>query len=327
MHAPLPRSIGVYLGILQLVFALTWTVYIIYLPRLAAEVGISRSAVIIILLIDQAIFTITDFAMGMAADKVSRVLGKLGRLVIGITIISCLAFLALPFVAGTGPGAKVLFVTATAIWVITSSALRAPPLMLLGKYAPKSSIPMFSGLAMIGLGIAAALSPYLAVNLRDLDPRLPFVLASCVLVVTVLALAKVERMLASHAESVKTKTTSKVTKSGTGTKNSPLAIFAFAMLVLAIGFQVHFAFNSAPTYLKFTTASNLQWLMPVFWIGFCVAMLPASLLTKRYGGLRVISGAALMGATGALATHFAPDLSWLIIAQLVAGAAWGGSFS
>ena len=37
---------GVYLAILQLVFTLGWTVYVIYLPRLAAQVGIAPTAVI-----------------------------------------------------------------------------------------------------------------------------------------------------------------------------------------------------------------------------------------------------------------------------------------
>ena len=54
---------GVYLAFLQLVFTLGWTVYAIYLPKLAAEVGIAPAAVILILMLDQAIFTITDTAM------------------------------------------------------------------------------------------------------------------------------------------------------------------------------------------------------------------------------------------------------------------------
>ena len=69
---------GVYLAILQLVFTLGWTVYVIYLPRLAAQVGIAPTAVILILMLDQAIFTITDTAMGIAADKIAPLVGRLG---------------------------------------------------------------------------------------------------------------------------------------------------------------------------------------------------------------------------------------------------------
>jgi hypothetical protein len=62
---------GVYLAVLQLVFTLGWTTYVIYLPKLAADVGIAPAAVILILMLDQAIFTVTDTAMGIAADKIA----------------------------------------------------------------------------------------------------------------------------------------------------------------------------------------------------------------------------------------------------------------
>src|SRR5712672_3751558 len=94
---------GVYLAVLQLVFTLGWTTYVIYLPKLAAEVGIAPSAVILILMLDQAIFTITDTAMGIAADKIAPIVGRLGAFVGALTALSCLAFVALPFMAGTGP--------------------------------------------------------------------------------------------------------------------------------------------------------------------------------------------------------------------------------
>ena len=44
---------GAYLAFLQFVFALGWTTYVIYLPKLAAEVGIATSAVILVLMLDQ----------------------------------------------------------------------------------------------------------------------------------------------------------------------------------------------------------------------------------------------------------------------------------
>src|SRR3954470_9452237 len=54
---------GGYLAVLQLVFTLGWTTYVIYLPKLAAQAGIAPGTVILILMLDQAIFTITDTAM------------------------------------------------------------------------------------------------------------------------------------------------------------------------------------------------------------------------------------------------------------------------
>ena len=43
---------GLYLAVLQLVFTLGWTTYVIYLPKLAAEVGIAPTAVIFILMLE-----------------------------------------------------------------------------------------------------------------------------------------------------------------------------------------------------------------------------------------------------------------------------------
>src|SRR5215510_15724660 len=96
---------GIYLAFLQLVFTLGWTTYVIYLPKLAAEVGIAPTAVILILMLDQAIFTITDTAMGIAADRVAALVGRLGVFVGVLTALSCAAFVALPFVAGFGTAA------------------------------------------------------------------------------------------------------------------------------------------------------------------------------------------------------------------------------
>src|SRR5438132_13364642 len=90
---------GVYLAVLQLVFTLGWTTYVIYLPKLAAEVGIAPGTVILLLMLDQAIFTVTDTAMGIAADRVAKLVGRLSMFVGVLTAISCAAFVALPFVA------------------------------------------------------------------------------------------------------------------------------------------------------------------------------------------------------------------------------------
>src|SRR6476659_396132 len=177
---------GVYLAILQLVFTLGWTTYVIYLPKLAAEVGIAPTAVILILMLDQAIFTIADTAMGMAADRIARHVGRLGLFVALVTAISCAAFVALPFVAGSGHAAQGWFIALIVVWSITSSALRAPPLTLLGKYRARPEVPFLAALALLGYGVAGAVSPYLGVVLREHDARLPFVISSAVLLLTAL---------------------------------------------------------------------------------------------------------------------------------------------
>ena len=63
--------------------------------------------------------------------------------------------------------------------------------------------------------------------------------------------------------------------------------------------------------------------MPVFWIGFGVAMIPGSALCKRFGTLQVMSVSAVLGALGAYASVSAGSLDMLIAAQVVTGGAWG----
>src|SRR5687768_10532681 len=176
MATHVPHRIGVYLAVVQFFFTLTWTVYVIYLPKLAAQAGISKEAVVYILIADQIIFVAMDYAMGVAADRMSKVVGKLSYIVLTVTLGSCLAFLLLPFAAPQG--AAWLFLLLTIAWTVSSSALRAPPLVLVGKYAAQPSVPWLSALSLFGLGLAGAISPYLTIVLRDLDPRLPFVISS-----------------------------------------------------------------------------------------------------------------------------------------------------
>lgn len=307
---------GWYLAVLQLFFALCWTIYVIYLPKLAAAAGIAPKAIIVVLMLDQAIFTVCDFFTGIATDKVTRVLGRLGVWVTAATALSCAAFLIMPLVAGLGTP---MLLAVIVVWTVTSSALRAPPLMLLGKYARKPSIPYLSALALLGTGIAGAMGPYLTITLRDIDPRIPFALASIVLMLVTLGMIIAERRLAAgpHASPVNPPVRS------FGTITTPAIVFALGMITLALGYQMHFAIDSAPLFLRFTNAASLQWLMPVFWIGFNISMFPAGIITNRLGGYTVMGGAALIGALAILAAHLAQDLGQMVVAQFAAGAAWG----
>jgi hypothetical protein len=307
---------GLYLAFLQLVFTLGWTTYVIYLPKLAAQVGIAPTAVILILMMDQAIFTVTDTTMGIAADRIATIVGRLGAFVGALTVLSCAAFVALPFVAGLGSSAKTYLIALIATWAVTSSALRAPPLILLGKHRAKPAIPFLSALALLGYGLAGAVSPYLGVVLRNVDARLPFIISSVVLLVTALALSRVERDVASEGVPVKPPEPAKPF-------GRVLVIFISAMVILALGYQLHFSINSEPVYLRFAKREDLQWLMPVFWIGFNVAMFPASIVVRHRGGLIVMGAAGLFGAAALLVAELAGDLSTLVIAQFVAGSAWG----
>lgn len=316
MTRTIPHRLGLYLAVVQFFFALTWTVYVIYLPKLAAQVGISGKQVLLILILDQLIFTIMDFSMGVMADRVARVVGRLSYVILGVTLASCLAFLLLPFVAPQG--SAVLFLALTILWTASSSVLRAPPLALLGKHAARPAVPWLSALTLFGLGVAAAVSPYLTVALREADPRLPFVLSTIALAAATLGIVWMERALADTSVAP-----APAASAGPPKPIQPIFGFLFAVVLLGLGFQVHFALNSAPLYLRHAPASDLAYLMPVFWVGFNLLLLPASFATRRWGGLAVMGLGGITGAIATLLALKAGNLALLVALQFIAGGAWG----
>jgi MFS family permease len=304
---------GALLAILQFAFALTWIVYVIYLPGLAAQAGIDKRYVPMILVMDQAIFIACDWAAGVYADRIARTFGRVGGTMAGITLVSCAAFIALPWIAPAAGVVPFLFVTV--LWSATSSALRAPPFVLMSRHTEPSRRSWVAGLYLLGLGIASALAPYLGLSLKQVDPRIPFAVASIGLAAVAVALA--------HAESSWMAPVVTEKPSGSGTASAAtMAAFVFAVLLFAIGFQVHFSINSAPSYQRFVEPGQLSQLMPVFWVGFNVAILPAIWLAKRYGATRVAAASGLIGAGAMIACTQAASLEALTIAQLVAGASW-----
>ncbi|MGJ5034385.1 MFS transporter [Bradyrhizobium sp. HKCCYLRH3059] len=312
-RAPAAARIGLHLALLQLVLTLLWTTYVIYLPKLAAQAGIAPSAVVLILMLDQAIFTLSDTAMGLAADRIGRAAARFGLFIGLLTAVSCAAFVALPFVAASaGPA---VFIGLIAIWALTSSVLRAPPLTLLGRHAARPAIPFLAALVMLGYGVAGAVSPYLGVILRDYDPRLPFVISSAVLLLTALGLSRIPQDSGRAAQAA-------AKLEPRPLRGLPL-LFIGAMVILALGYQLHFSINSSAFYLRFARPEDLSWLMPVFWIGFNLVLFPASVVVKHRGGLIVMGFAGLLGALAIVIAELAGALTVLIVAQFIAGAAWG----
>lgn len=306
--------VGIYFAAVQFLFVTCWTVYVIYLPQLAAQAGIEKKWVIYILMADQAIFTLMDFSIGVAADRVARTLGRLGRLLVVITAISCVAFLLLPMAAPSGSPA--LFMALIVVWAMTSSALRAPPMMLLGKYVPTPKLPWVSTLTLLGMGIAGASAPYLTVTLRGVDPRLPFALSSIALIVAVSAMLWAEKHLAGAAAAP---TLAKPAKKPVSTG---VVLFFAAVALLGLGFQAHFALNSAPLYLRFAKPAELDTLMPVFWVGFNLLIFPACRANERFGGSVVMAAGAIAGALTSVLAAAAPSLESLLVLQFFAGGAW-----
>ncbi len=317
-----PHAAAIYLALVQFLFTIGWSVYVIFLPKLLEQAGLPKTIAIWVLAADQVAFMLSDLVIGVWIDRVRTTLQRLGPTIVALTSISCLAFLLLPEAVRLEKGtAEVALVVALLVWTVTSSALRVPPLVILGNYTAKPRLPLVLALNLSGLALGGAISPYLGVVLRDLDPRLPFAISSIVLVATTAGLVWVERALAQSPDAPAADAP-KAPMHGSG----GAMLFFVAMAIAALGFQLHFFVNSAPNYLRFAKPGDLDMLMPVFWIGFNIAMFPAGALTKRYGTLHVMALAAVLGVVGIAGSILATNLSMLIAAQFIAGCAWGVVF-
>jgi hypothetical protein len=308
---PVIARAGVVLAVLQFAFALTWIVYAAFLPALAAQVGIARSAVPWILLADQAIFLVCDWLAGVFADRAGDAVVRLGRQIAAVALVSCAAFLALPLVAPAG-SAPVL-AAVVVVWSATSSMLRAPPLALAGRHASRPQRAWLAGAYSLGLAAAGAVAPYLGRVMVAVDPRIPFATTSLVVAAMVFVVTALPHGAAARTPRA-------------GAPGS-LAGLVAAVAVLAIGLQVHTSITSAAIYLRFAAPEALTDLQPIFWYGCAVAALPVAPLVRRAGGLAVMAGAAAAGACALAACALAGSLAAVIAAQVVAGLAWGAMLS
>lgn len=306
------RALAVYIGVVQFFFAVTWTVYVVYLPQLVEQAGIARSWVPWILVADQLVFALVDIATGFWVDRVRHSIARLGPRILAVSVLSGVAFVALPLLNAS----PILLLAAILIWAVTSSALRSPPWALLSRHAATPRLPWVSTLTLTGTALAAAASPYLGIVLRGIDPRVPFLVSTLTLLAAVGGLVLAERRLVSNAASPE------------ALEREPpqrVVLFYASLLVMALGFQAHFSLNSAPQYLRFATQADLAWLLPVFWIGFNLAMFPASRSVGRMGALPLMAVAAACGALATLACAFASTKTFLLSAQFLAGACWGAA--
>ena len=312
----MPRAVstrvGLYFGLLQLVFGLTWVGYVIYLPQLAARAGISPGVVGWLLVFDQIIFALCDWAAGVAVDRVARVVGLVGKIVAGATAVSTLAFLLLPFVSRSSAD---VFVAVIVVWAITSSALRAPPLALLGRYTPVGRQPWVSSLFVVGVGLATASTPFLSGRIAAYDPRIFFCASAVSVLAATLSIVWAEKTLSRDAPPE--------TPAPTEIRISILLVFLAAVLLAQLGFQVHSAVNAQRLFAKYARPGEVPTLLSVFWIGFVLLTPLASLLAKRFGGIVSMMLGALVAAGSAWAAAQATDVVSLGIAQFICGAAWG----
>ena len=313
----IPRAAATYLAVVQFFFAVTWTLYVIYLPALATRAGIGPEWIPWILVADQVVFAIMDVITGFWVDRIRAGLARLGGWIAGLTLVSCAAFVLMPYLAADASLLLGLVLT----WSITSSALRSPPWALLSRYAAKPQVPFLSALMLTGSALAAALAPYLGVALRDADPRVPFIVSTITLAATVLGLVFVERRLAQALPSPAGDAEPEYDLSSARARGLLVTFFAGAT-VMAAAYQVHFSLNSAHAYLAFASEERLPYLMPVFWIGFNLLVIPMGALVRHLGALEAMAAGAVSGALASLASAWAPDLYTLVAAQFVAGGCW-----
>jgi MFS family permease len=304
--------VGQYFGLLQLVFGLTWVGYVIYLPQLAAQAGISHGVVGWILVLDQVIFALCDWAVGIAVDRVAKVVGRVAKVVVGATAMSGLAFLLLPFVARFGAG---VFVSLIVVWAITSSALRAPPLALLGRYTPVGQQPWVGSFFVVGAGLATASTPYLAGRITAYDPRIFFAASALSVLAITVTTVWAEKTL-ERAATPDNKPPSEI-------RMASFFVFLFAVLLLQIGFQVQSAINAQPLFSKYARPAQLPILLSLFWVGFTLLTPLASLLAKRFGAMACVITGASVAAGSAWVAAQATNIVSLSSAQFLCGGAWG----
>ena len=315
------------IALVQLFFTLGWTVYVIFLPGLMKVAGIDISWLAWILIIDQLLFAAADVATGIWLDRSERFMRTAGNWITALVLVACAVFVLLPLMAKSMPAW--LFLPALFVWVICSSVLRVPPLVMLAKYAtPQQPASMRSPIAayLFGLGVAGALAPYLTVLLKNRDPLLPFVIASIALAVTTMVLRR---------QLIKPAFVSAPVRLPTSSSTPGALLLLIAVGLFAFGMQIHAAVNSAKLFTRIAPGVPLEWLMPLFWAGFSVAMFPVTYwLSRGQSPVGHISAntanllwqAGLIGGIAIVACSMAPPLPWLITLQIVAGAAWGAVF-
>lgn len=297
---------------LEFLFSLGWVVYVVFLPELLTRGGVDRRYLPWILAADQLVFALADWSMGVAIDRARLTLRRIGPLLVAASSASAMTMLLLPWLAEM-PG---LFLLVTTIWVASSSALRAPPYVLLSRYSGRATTPRLAGIQLLGLAAASASAPYLALFLKGMAPELPFAVSASAVGLSALALVIIERDAPSPEPIAATATR---TGAIAGAQWTSLLLLA---LLLALGQQVHTAINSAAQFRRLADPAELPGLLPAFWIGFSVGVWLVGRLLHYTGALGVLRWACVVGALALASAAVATSLSVLLLAQIGAGVCW-----
>lgn len=310
----MPNRVPVF-ALAQFCMALSWVVYAAFLPALAAQAGLPKSAVVWLLLADQVVFMLSDLLAGVASDRMAAGVVRWGQALGLLTGVAAIALLVMPLLAGA-IASPVVLVAPALVWVACSSALRAPLFALLGKQARSTTGAEFRWL-LLGSGVAAAMAPYLQNALKGHSPVLPFALVAASLV---LCAVLVGQAVAGSGETEAAPAAEPVPALPRAT------LFFVALACAALALQIHGFFNSNRFFLREVAPEQLHWWLPAFWVGFNLTLLLPPLLGRWLPARRMGAFAALgaLAVSGCAATSAAPLQAAL---QLLAGTAWAGFIS
>jgi len=106
------------------------------------------------------------------------------------------------------------------------------------------------------------------------------------------------------------------------------ALPLFGLVALAaMGFQTHANLNAAPRYLQDSSATELPWLLPIFWLGFHIALTQAGRIARATSSLAAFTLGCSLSAGGALISYALPGLTPAAVGQFTAGIGWGFALS
>jgi len=310
------RRVALWVLVVQCLLALSWTLYVLFLPGLLEQAHLDRSWLPTILIADQLIFAACDWLAGVYADRVALVWRRLGRVMTAVGLLSSALLLAMPWVATTG--SSVALLATIFVWIATSSALRSPVFALLGRVREDATGTRRAGMvsiALVGISLAGAFGPYLTTLLRGLDPRLPLGLSA-------LSLAAAG-LWALHAEQLLPRPTvadeSLATRSVARRRAWWLAAITF---VAALGAQSITVLLAPPLLARFVGTDAVVW-AAWFWAGFGIGLAPGTRLTTishPFIGAAVALG---VGAIAFFACAASGMFAFVVAGLIVAGCGWG----
>lgn len=328
--APTATHVALWVLVVQCLLALSWTLYVLFLPGMLASAGIERRWLIYVLIADQLLFAVFDRIAGVRADRMAAAWRRFGGVIGAVTLLSSAALLSMPWVARSGH--PILLLSMIFLWAASTSALRAPVFALLGRVRESTTEPVANSrahlptidrsgtiaIALVGIGLAGAIGPYLTLLLTHVDARLPIAISAIGLAVSGLWATRVERSLPRAVEPPAEDATARTTRRRAWS-------LAAVVLVAGFGTQVVTAIVGAPLFQRFVGADAVYWLAS-FWVGFCVGLVPGVLVARRTARHPLSAAAAsLLFACVAfgIGARTAGSLPVLVACIVGAGGAWG----